>query len=207
VNVVAVGGTWALTGGWWQPSSAFFEAMGPQGVMPALICGEPFEWETGLGDSLKFWLSDAARTRGWLYAGKALRWYHDALPLEQRIVIAHSHGGQVAFECATMLPIHRLITVGTPVRKDMSQTVALALENIGSWMHVCDIKSDKSAWWGAFADGQVGITREFKFAHPHFLGNTKIPGIGHSGLLNDADQFHWWLDAGLIDFLKYGATT
>ena len=199
--ITAVQGTWGWSQQWWQLGSEWWRFMGQHDAQPNTVNGRLFRWSTGLGSSLQFWRRDRHVVE-WEAAGDALSYYLDGVPLEERIVVAHSHGGQVAFFAASNLPIHRLITIGTPVREDMRDVVQSALPNLGSWMHVCDIASDYTAWWGAFGDGHVGNAREFTVEHPHFAGNVQIANIGHSGLLNDPSTFTYWTEAGLLQFLR-----
>lgn len=194
--VVGVAGTWAWKSEWWQDDSKFWRYMQCHGIYPARINGLPFRWSTDLADS---WNPFKKRRSDWESGGDALAYYLDALPEQHRVVVAHSHGGQLPFICAAQgVKIDRLITVATPVRADMDGTVRLARLSIRHWTHVCDSKADRTAWWGAFGDRKLGNVREFTQAD----ANVKIGDIGHSGLLSNPDHFHWWQDAGLIDRIK-----
>jgi hypothetical protein len=196
VIVVGVAGTWAWKSAWWQDDSPFWRYMQRHGIYPARINGLPFRWSTDLGNTWKFW---ETRRSDWEAGGDALAYYLDALPEQHRVVVAHSHGGQLPFFCAAQgVKIDRLITVATPVRSDLEGAVKLARTSIRHWTHVCDSKTDKVAWWGAFGDRKLGNVREF----PDADANVKIAGIGHSGLLSDPQQFQWWESAGLIDRIK-----
>lgn len=210
VRAVGVGGTWSWRGGWWQRDSLFWTFMGAYGIEQTfprvdtvngrtVPIARPFEWETGLGDSIKFWRSSETRVRTWVQWGKALGYYLDSIPYYDRNVIAHSHGGQLALVCATIgVRLHRLLTIATPRREDMDEFARGAALNIGSWHHVCDRDSDRIGWWGAFGDGHFGNSR----IHPHAHQNICIPKISHSRLLSDPQAFHVWNDEGLISFLR-----
>lgn len=196
MTVVAVAGTWAWQSAWWQDGSPFWRYMEAHGVYPARINGLPFRWSTDLGNSWKFWQT---RRSQWEAGGDALAYYLDALPAQHRVVLAHSHGGQVVAHAAAMgVEIDRVVTIATPYRADMEVTYAKARASIRRWAHVLDSDGDNTAWWGAFGDRRVGNVRHFTQAD----ANIKIAGIGHSGLLSDPKHFHWWTCAGIIDHLK-----
>lgn len=196
ITVTAVQGTWAWASTWWKDGSPFWCYMQAHGIAPARIGGLPFRWSTDLADSWKFWQK---RRSDWEAGGDALAYYLDALPERERVVLAHSHGGQVALHCAALgMKIDRLVTLATPARKDMAEVIAKARPNIREWWHVCDASQDSTAWWGGFGDGHVGNSRHFPQANENVL----IPGIGHSKLLNEEDLFWWWLHTGVIAMLK-----
>lgn len=202
-GVVGVPGTWGSKGGWWSDGSDFWQHVASLGLEPVRIEGKPFEWSTELGTSLCFWRQwgiGSGSVKTWQYAGKALGYYLSDLPPSERAVIAHSHGGQLAFYAAADgWLIDRLMTVGTPVRADMEAVVAQARPNIRQWWHVCDMEDDRIARWGAFGDGRwFRVTRTFPQAGINF----RAANIGHSGLLEDPSVFHYWKDLGLAEFLK-----
>lgn len=196
-HVTAVAGTWAWRSAWWQDGSDFWRYMATHDIHPARIGGRPFRWSTDLGNSWKFWES---RRSQWEAGGDALAYYLDALPESERVVIAHSHGGQCAAYCAAHagLKIRTLITVATPVRADMEAVWRKARPNIGTWWHVCDADTDRIAWWGAFGDGRVGNTRQFREADR----NIPLKDIDHSRPLNNPDRFYLWEDTGAIALIK-----
>jgi len=135
-------------------------------------------------------------------AGGASLYAYIVPPLcpEQRIppgdthVIAHSHGGSVAlYAAAAGLKIQTLLTVATPVRRDLRSVIDAARPNIAYWAHV---HSDCSDWWqvlGEAFDGRLGIYRAMAQADL----NIKIPQAGHSALLHDPryrDEWTRWRD-------------
>lgn len=212
VLVTGVAGTWGLRGGWWKDGSPFWDFMRLHEIEPCVLRfdgegdAKHFEWETALGNSYKFWTwGKDYRRRNWLYAGEALSWFLDSLPLSDRNVIAHSHGGQVATACAARgVRLNRLLTVATPNRADMTDLYEQAAERIGRWHHVYDKDMDHVAWWGQFADGQVDPCRNRGIAQAH--QNIALAGIGHSGLLNDPKLFPLFESEGLIELFRPSAT-
>src|SRR5688572_28466454 len=116
-----------------------------------------FEWSGDL-DGV-FW----DNSRDWIAGGKSLFYYLRPLHPMDRNLIAHSHGGAVALECAQYLPIRTLITVGTPVRKAVQEAGRRALEkgHLGSWHHVYDKSGDRWQWFGQLFDGRWFGDRAF----------------------------------------------
>ena len=234
--IVAVGGTWASKGDdqWWQPDSAWWRYLRRRGFDAAHLVAatpqHPFEWDTDLGSSFKFWKHwwpGRDEYNGWKYGGYHLADYLDALPYDQRVVVAHSHGGQLAFYAAKRTPIYRLLTLSTPRRLDVQQYAAeLALQEglsapreeeqrlsdadrdrleaararrgIGTWWHVYASSRDWVAKFGGLGDGRLTGDR----SHPGADQNVLIPGIGHSKLVSDPAFFHVWDDQQLVAFLK-----
>jgi len=204
---VLVGGTrsWKTDGtrDWYYPSSGFSQRLPKYGLIPIVSSeGDPFIWDTQLG-GIGFGDGDLT---GWAAAGKNLYYWcvpplcpDQRLPSDTLTVICHSHGLQVVlFACAYGLKVGRLISVASPVRKDMRQTTGLARPRIRSWTHV---HSDKSDWWqvmGAMFDGKLGIMRK----HPAADRNVFVKNVGHTGLLRDADHFPVWDE--ILDELPRG---
>ena len=206
---VGVGGSWSWKGGWWQPDSPLWTYLRQHGLLQAfpavkdrygniLRPATPFEWDTGIGSSLKFWRSAEARCRIWKVAGDALAYYLDGIDYEDRNVITHSHGLQPALFCAAKgVEIRRLLSIAGPYREDMQATAAKAIANIGYWLHVYDPDKDRIGWLGGMFDGDVGNQRTQPLAI-----NLPIKKISHSRLVSDPAAFPHWQEAGLIAFLQ-----
>lgn len=205
-----VQGTWGWGRGsalrWWQVGSPFHAFLAGHGL--ELLCpSDPFVWTSNL-DGLKPW----SRLNEWRCAGINLRQHlkppllSDELyvPYEKRNLIVHSHGLQVALyaaagsEGAPRLRIHRLISIGSPVRDDMMDVARQARPNIGEWLHVHSDSSDRTQWLGGLFDGALGIVR----THPLADVNVGIPQVGHSGILEDPALFRHWTEDGLLDWLR-----
>lgn len=205
-----VQGTWgwgrSSTLRWWQVGSPFTRFMAGHGL--ELLCAaDPFVWTSNL-DGLKPWQD---KHREWLCAGINLRQHlkpplysaDDYVPYERRNLIVHSHALQVALYAAAgaegvpRLRIHRLISIGSPVRDDMRAVAERARPNIGEWLHVASDSSDRTQWFGTLFDGTLGIVRK----HPLADLNVIIPKVGHSGILEDPTHFSHWTDDGLLDWL------
>jgi hypothetical protein len=204
VKVIGVQGTGSWRPGqWWAPGSAFWAYMRTHGIEPALLDDVPFRWSTDAGNTwfpFRRWFGKS-RFSDWDAAGDSLYYFtrgtRDIMP--RVTVIAHSHGGQCVFMAAARgVKIHKLITIGTPVRADMRLTVNDARLNIRSWIHVSDRDTDLIGYIGALGDGRLGNAREF----PQADVNKKITDIGHSDLLSKPAKFPLWESEGLIDFLK-----
>jgi hypothetical protein len=188
---------------WWECKSAFCRFLASEGCT---ILGEarPFVWDTDLDGVGIF--GRARRHLNWKAASHALHAYlrnpladADYVPIKDRNIIAHSHGMQVvAYACREGLQINRLLTLGSPVRKDMMAVYKAARPNIACWRHVHSDKSDRIQWFGTLFDGQLGIVRQQPLADV----NVGIPNVAHSRLLNDPTVFPLWRDTGLLDFLR-----
>lgn len=208
---MCIGGTWSEKeeAAWWRPRSVWYANMKNAGLVP-LDDTEPFEWSSALS------IRDADPT--WRTAGLALKWYCEAKaagdprvqPDALLMLVAHSHGGQVAAHAlAEGLIVTRLVTVGTPVRSDMSGVWALAEPHItDDWTHVYtdevvrpgDPSAQPYQWLGSVPIqwlGSVpmmsGFTREF----PQATRNVMIePPETHHGLMtgkvwNDHALWSW----------------
>lgn len=182
---------------WWHWSSPFCKFLRARGLMQAHP-DKPFVWS---GDLQGVPLLGAGRD--WEAGAKSLGYYNAPLPFDARNVIAHSHGGAVAILSAKEAPIRSLITIGTPVRKAVQAAAAEALKagHIGRWTHVYDQKGDRTQWLGQLFDGRWFGARAFQLAG---MTDDAVPGIGHSGVLNDAGKFDLWVKRGWLDALVQG---
>ncbi len=209
--VILIAGTGSWKPGvtdWFTPGSPFSKFLIANGVFP--VFGErtdaskyrPFTWSTDLG-GVGFGSNDL---RVWEAAGENL--YDYVVPPmvpEYQIagkdtnLIAHSHGLQVAlFACAAGLKVNTLISVGSPIREDMAATAKAARLNIKTWIHIHSDNSDRWQWFGELFDGHFGIVRESPLADK----NDFVKGVGHSELLRDEKQFHFWIERGWLGSLK-----
>jgi len=166
---------------------------------------EPFRWSgdlTGLARLLPWNWFSSPESRDWQAGAQALRYLLEPrgcpVPFSQRNVIAHSHGGQVALlAAASGLRIRRLVTVSTPVRADMVNTIVKARPNIERWLHIYDpTLKDRMQVLGELGDGRLGWKRSFPAADV----NVSVAGAGHSGMLTQPEWFPQWKQRGLIDF-------
>lgn len=192
-------GTEADVGQWWfagdstHPPSAFVAEATRQGVT-ILGAGDPFEWSTDLGG-----LWGSRRLTVWKSAGQALRWYalaHGALAIN---IVAYSHGGSVAVYAAARrvaVPrIHTLVTVGMPIRADLTPLYARAVSRVRRWVHLVGGRRD---WWqllGGVGDWRLGVRRTLDDLR---IETVVEPGADHGGLLESG----LWTDRGWWEWLK-----
>jgi len=87
------------------------------------------------------------------------------------------------------VPVRRLLTVCTPVRRDMRDVAALALKNIGRWRHVAshdgdlmqflgDIRAGRFDYMqllGEVGQGRLGMQRTFKIPFASNVDNVIRP--------------------------------
>lgn len=200
--LVAGTGSWKNDGSvdWYVNGSNFTKMLADKGKPASFLNGvRPFVWSTGLSGVP---LITQKHHVEWAAGGEALDYFAFAIsscspqPLS---VIAHSHGMQVALYAAGVCGrrIDRLITVAGPVRDDMQHVAEAARANIGTWLHLHSDKSDRWQWYGELFDGHFGVVRE----HPLADKNDTVAGVGHSEILRDPAQYHWWEDRRWLDWL------
>jgi hypothetical protein len=184
--VVAIAGTHAEGAEWWKPGSAWAQHIAAYGWR---FCGhEPFEWSCDLDGT--FW-EGGRRHRDWQAGGTALRYYLGGAfhPFRPGVIVAHSHALQVVlYAAASGLKVPALVSVMSPVRKDMADVAARARPNIGYWCHVSTGHRDKWQWLGELFDGRAGVVRE----HPLADVNERVEGADHSQVLVDPQWFGVW---------------
>jgi pimeloyl-ACP methyl ester carboxylesterase len=209
VRATLVAGTWAWKPGdsripWWQSGSPFCACLAAAGI-PVVSTKRPFIWSTDLDmrqDSHMDWRAGGVN----LYAYLVPDLCEDRrLPPEQTLVIAHSHGGQVAlYAAAEGLKIDTLITVATPVRGDMAAVIVRARPNIRFWRHIHGGWKDHVQLLGGLLDGRFSLRRAF----PEADENVEVSGATHSEFLNDQVKYleRWrgeWLPKPRVSFVNH----
>ena len=104
------------------------------------------------------------------------------------VVVAHSHGGQVAaygLASARITARVRLVTIDTPIRDDMLEVWLAARERISYHLHLYTPWQQSAIRWL----GQRGAFRE-KFS---WADNRVLQG-GHSGVINAPPVSGQWDD-------------
>lgn len=200
-----VNGTWEFDGHdgateWWQAHSPFVEFMATEGFVYTLVAGEPFIWHTALEgiDWLRYFGKKAKHT-AWRAAAHNLKQYLRDVPVQDRNILAHSHGGNVvAYACAGGLEINNLITLSTPIRGDMRAVYTAAAIHINHWTHVHSDRSDWMQLLGGLFDGQFGVHR----GCPQADHNISIAKVGHSKIVKDPAFFRVWKEQQLLQHLK-----
>lgn len=199
------------TGLWWQSGSPLMREFRKHGL-EHLHEDRPFTWSTDLNGHRfwRRWFGFRDSHRDWIAGGYALSYYGWPLradaelyaELDERNLLAHSHAGQVVFYACALggLKVNRLVTVGTPVRRDMRHIIERARPNIGQWLHIRG-DSDSIAIWGGVGDGEVARNKTFWGLEDW---TDIVPGIGHSGILTDPSRFHLWHNRAWLEFLKRG---
>ena len=136
-------------------------------------------WSTARAGS--FFLSFGNAHLAWEHGGEHLYRFLRDLPYRERVIVAHSHGGQVAFEALALrpaVPVRALITVDSPVRGDMTEKRAEAIKVCALHIHLYGKGwGSRMRWLGQ----QGAFRRKMDTAHH----NIAIKG-GHSGILTKA---------------------
>lgn len=202
IRYIAVAGTHAAKreAEWDHHQSPFTLFLRENGASPLVISPlKRYAWSTNI-DGI-----DSADTT-WDAAGRALAHYvypplaeKSMLPPSETYAIAHSHGGNViAYACGKYgLKINGLITVASPVRKNLFPLYEEASKNIERHLHLYAGYKDYMQILGSMFDGRWGIHRE----HPFAEKNAKMPG-GHGDILRDPALFKHWVDEGWLDYFK-----
>lgn len=209
-TLIVIEGTWG--GRWARSDSAFRAFLDKQGF-------DVFRFRGWSGNIDGVWTPlSADGDADWSSGGYALAYFLKKFPYEDRNLLCHSHGINVALyqancendDCGNRvaLPVRRLLSVCSPVRKTMQPLARTAIRStacdgsverpmIGRWRHIYASDWDLMQRMGEMFDGKVGWTRKWKDAHE----NVGVKGVGHSGLLMNPDYFLNWIDDGHIDFL------
>lgn len=179
---------------WWTPDSPWTKFMATLGFT-IFKPDDPFIWSTNL--------DIFSNHRDWEAGGLSLKFYLQSVPYEDRNLITHSHGLQVALYAAKHGALIRsLIDIAGPVRKDMDSTALRAVPNIAFWLHVFDKEWDLVGWLGQLFDGRISLSRKDSFA----TVNKALPRVDHSHLLHDPAFFHHWKDT-ILPILEAHAAT
>lgn len=198
MSVILVAGTnsWDNDGAvdWYVPGHAFETMLKANGVEVVSDGDLPFIWSTDadgvLGD----------RNVDWAAGGAALSYFARMKGVDKGVdVIAHSHGLHVVLYAVAKfgLKVNTLISMGSPIRKDMLKLAKQARLNIKMWVHVHSDGSDRWQWLGELFDGHFGIVREHALADR----NDFVKKVGHSELLRDPLEYHYWKDKGWLKLL------
>lgn len=203
--LVAGTGSWKDDGrvDWYCPGHAFGTFLKGEGIEPIYDGAHPFIWSTDLAGlplftNKKDWAAGGAALAYFVMAAAALRSHDTAL-------IVHSHGLQVAAFAAANhgLKVDTLISVGSPIRKDLAAQYAALRKQTRYWLHIHSDGSDRWQWLGELFDGHFGIVRECALADR----NDFVPKVGHSELLRAPAQYHHWVNHGWLKLLGTEALT
>ncbi len=160
------------------------------------IHGIPFRWNTHLNG---LWWD---RLRDWRQGATQLGLFLEQVPVIDRNVIAHSHGGQLPlFLAASGFRLNSLTTVSTPRHHRVPAEDALPY--IGYWQHIHDVRFDFIQSLRPRL-GQVGdwvISTERRFLLPG-VQNHGERGIRHSRVLETGPEIELWIQRGWLDAIK-----
>lgn len=148
-------------------------------------------------DNFPFWDTSLAGVSlcgnshtAWQFGGGLLAEFLRTDPCgKTAVVIAHSHGGQVAAYAACRQRIRCLITIDTPVRHDMARVWDEAAIDLHVHLYGTGFGSTMRVLGTGIASVLHG--RPFRRTIPTADIARRIPG-GHSGILRDPAHFSAW---------------
>ncbi len=188
---------------WWQRGSAFDTYLRQRGIVQ-LDPENPFIWSSEVAG---LFLQDR-NLRAWKAGGWNLKQYLSRVPLEQRNVLAHSHGTQVtAFaasywreEDTTAEPLfNTVITVGGPIHDGVPYHYLNG--ECRRWLFIADAGFDKMQFLGGLGAGDLHPEKSFLDTH---VVVALVPGIQHSRILYDAEYMAVWEKEGFLDWFFLG---
>ncbi len=194
-RAILVPGTFGFRGSipanaWYLPTSPFAQMLTGLGVdvagsRPGERC---FTWSTDLDGVFESEHVD------WKAGGASLLEYiSPSLCQGARIapsdttIVCHSHGLQpVLYALASGLLCNHLVSVASPIRFDMQSVTKIARARVKNWVHLYDA-DDPIQMLGE--DDPWNSTRDAVLAD----ANIQIPGMGHTGAIEDEKNFFRWL--------------
>lgn len=197
--IAGTGGAWRADE-WHHPKSPFCSFLRTRGLAPIVEDDRRgYGWDTAVDGVF-------GRDDIWDYAGRNLFHYfvppmgsgEPSIQPTETFIITHSDGGEVvAYACGKYgLKINGLITVATPIRKNLTPLYEAAAKNITRHLHLHAGWLDYIQVLGSLFDGGFGIHRE----HP-FAINQQIPG-GHDDVLRRPELFPLWESEGWLDIWR-----
>lgn len=191
MKYLPIAGTNGWRDTWTRADSDFGRMMTAEGFELLFAGDRPFRWSTAL-DGL------FGDDREWAAGADALFYFLRTVPVNDRNLVAHSHGGQLALLLAASgFPIRTLTTVGTPPRDDMP--LAAAEHAIGFHQHIYDLKRDFMGWLGQVGDHDLRTERALPSAH---VKNIPVADISHSKILRDPKYIPLWKTEGWLNNLR-----
>lgn len=197
-TVILVEGTFG--GSWAEPGSPFRQMLEANEFNVIRFEG----WSLNVGGVPN--LLSRGKHRDWVAGGYGLGYLMQRLSFDDCNIVLHSHGiGVALYEmCNVKIPVRRLISVCSPVRRDLQEAANAAKPIIGRWRHIASSNGDPWQRLGELFDGHLGWDDR---TWPQADENVSIPRIGHSKLLNDPKFLDLWKTDGMLDFLRAQGTT
>lgn len=198
--LVAGTGSWKHDGAtdWYCPSSNFGRFLEAHDAPPIYDGNQPFIWSTDLAGVPWF-----TNVKDWAAGGAALFYFvavQQQIPGFKTAIIAHSHALQVAAFAAAdhNLKIDTLVTVGSPIRADLAKQYGALKANTRYWLHIHSDESDRWQWLGELFDRINPFAWRVQRECPLADRNDSVPKVGHSALLRDPLQYHYWIERGWL---------
>lgn len=203
--ILLISGTWSDSGKgdgknlWWEPGvGALWADLNERGYrLPEPR--DPFRWDSRLSvTGPKYWKA-WSRALCWWWNDRAITDFPESELIP--IVIAHSHGGQVALSAAAAGMDMHLITLETPHRPK----VPVSYGPLKSWTNVHTdepLVNFRKGWKPGISWGRLGQwfngAWDFQLDQPEAQKNIEIKGLTHTDLVNP----EVWQENDLYGFLE-----
>lgn len=190
VTLITVAGTWGEKhpDAWFRWGSPWWNEAERRGAQRANV--DKYRWSTAI-DGI-FGENESWRRAGWRLFEYIYACHETENEGSRPILVAHSHGGQISTLATSFgAPVRALITVGTPIRRDMEKVYSSSNFQAmpGTWTHIYS----RSDWWqlfGGIGDGSISFRRKMKHAHR----NIRAKGMSHADLhsVEAWNKQGWW---------------
>lgn len=200
IYYIPVHGTWAID----EDHTAWWKSTGPFALYSKRFNVvqydklPPFIWSSDISGFRYNLSSGFAKHTDWKAGGWSLYYYLNQIPLEDRSLICHSHGLQVVLYCLSFgMPIRNLISVCSPIRRDMDPIAEVARLRVQNWLHIYD-NNDTFQFLGQFGDGRFFGSRR----SAHATVNESLRDINHTDVLKIGGKMDLWNTRGWYGFLR-----
>lgn len=175
-----------------NPQHHFARTLASAGCVP-VSAARPFGWDTSV-DGIE------GKNYVWIAAGASLYNYavpvlceEKRVPSDELLVIAFSHGVQVALYAFALGLKGTLISVNPPIRSEMIEVAKTAKPNLKGWLNLSGDWRDVWAVLGAFGDRNLSLRREYPAG---MALEVKVPGVHGAALRDEKHAAEWpaWID-------------
>lgn len=195
-----VHGTWGIDeqNSWTNPDSPFANFARGHNIIP--FPKPPFRWDSEIDGTFSDLFEGPQKHSSWRGAGYSFAYYMEPVSYSDRNVIASSHALQIIAYAAALrgIELRTLITVGSPIRYDMTKAREILKGNVTKWVHIYDANWDRMATLGQLFDGTIHGSRSC----PEADLNIPVPNIGHTEIFRIPEKIELWNTNGWFDLLR-----